>query len=155
MTVRILQGDCRDVLKTLPDESVHCVVTSPPYFGLRDYGVDGQIGLEDSPQAFVSALVAVMSDVRRVLREDGTCWLNIGDSYAGSWGAQSRPQGATGQMADRSVISARQIQMRVLIACEFSGTGAPGLPRSGYDAWSPATCCRPRMGARSTFSRTS
>jgi len=110
MTVRILQGDCRDVLKTLEDQSVHCVVTSPPYFGLRDYGVPGQIGLEDSPQAFVAALVALFADVRRVLRNDGTCWLNIGDSYAGSWGAQSRPQGVTGQMADRSVISARQIR---------------------------------------------
>ena len=110
MSVRILQGDCRDVLKTLPDESVHCVVTSPPYFGLRDYGVDGQIGLEDSPQAFVATMVEVFEEVRRVLRSDGTCWLNIGDSYAGSWGAQSRPQGPSGEMADRSVISARQIR---------------------------------------------
>lgn len=110
MTVRILRGDCMDVLKGLPDESVHTCVTSPPYFGLRDYGVDGQIGLEDSPQAFVTTMVAVFEEVRRVLRSDGTCWLNIGDSYAGSWGAQSRPQGPSGEMASRSVISARQIR---------------------------------------------
>ena len=84
MTVRILQGDCRDVLKTLPDESVHCVVTSPPYWGLRDYGVDGQIGLEGSPFAFVDSMVEVFSEVRRVLRSDGTLWLNLGDSYSGS-----------------------------------------------------------------------
>ena len=84
MTVRILQGDCRDVLKTLPDQSVHCCVTSPPYFGLRDYGVDGQIGLEPTPAEFVAELLAVFREVRRVLRDDGTLWLNLGDSYTGS-----------------------------------------------------------------------
>jgi len=82
MTVRILRGDCRDVLKTLPDESVHCVVTSPPYWGLRDYGVQGQIGLEDSTVAYIVNLVAVFQEVRRVLRADGTLWLVIDDSYA-------------------------------------------------------------------------
>ena len=80
----IHRGDVRDVLKRLPDESVHCVVTSPPYWGLRDYGVDGQIGLEDSPEAFVAAMVEVFREVRRVLRKDGTCWINLGDSYAAS-----------------------------------------------------------------------
>jgi len=105
MTVSIINGDCRDVLRTLPDESVHCIVTSPPYFGLRDYGVDGQIGLEDTPAAFVAELVSLFREARRVLRADGTLWLNLGDSYAGSWGAQGRG----GQMADRSVISAQQI----------------------------------------------
>ena len=91
MTVRILQGDCRDVLKTLPDESVHCVVTSPPYFGLRDYGVDGQIGLETEPQAFIDQLVTVFEEVRRVLRSDGIAWVNMGDSYAndGKWGGHT------------------------------------------------------------------
>src|SRR5581483_2748162 len=84
MTVTILNGDCRDVLKALPSESVHCVVTSPPYFGLRDYGVAGQIGLEPTPDAFVAELVSVFREVRRVLRDDGTLWLNLGDSYAGS-----------------------------------------------------------------------
>ena len=141
MTVRILIGDCRDVLRTLPDESVHCVVTSPPYFGLRDYGtakweggdeacdhverqpgrgsstlasagigqtdegsaylaqkrqfrstcgkcgarrIDSQIGLEPTPDAYVAELVAVFREVRRVLRKDGTLFLNLGDSYNGS-----------------------------------------------------------------------
>lgn len=91
MTVRILTGDCRDVLKTLPDESVHCVVTSPPYFGLRDYGVSGQIGLEESPDAFVAEMVAVFEEVRRALRSDGTCWVNLGDSYATSGGLNTTP----------------------------------------------------------------
>ena len=82
MTVRVLQGDCRDVLKTLPDESVHCVVTSPPYWGLRDYGHAGQLGLEATPQEYVERMVEVFAHVGRVLRADGTLWLNLGDSYA-------------------------------------------------------------------------
>lgn len=82
MTVRILQGDCRGVLRTLPDELVHCCVTSPPYFGLRDYDVDGQMGLEPTPAEFVSGMVGVFREVRRVLRDDGMLWLNMGDGYA-------------------------------------------------------------------------
>jgi DNA modification methylase len=84
MSVRILLGDCRDRLRELPDESVHCVVTSPPYFGLRDYGAAGQIGMETSPNEFVEAMRTVFAEVRRVLRDDGTLWLNLGDSYAAS-----------------------------------------------------------------------
>ena len=77
-------GDCREVLRELPAESVHCVVTSPPYWGLRDYGVGGQLGLEPTPEAYVANMVDVFREVRRVLRDDGTLWLNLGDSYAGS-----------------------------------------------------------------------
>lgn len=87
MSVQIINGDCREVLRTLPDASVHCCVTSPPYFGLRDYGHGGQIGLEQTPLAFVAELVAVFREVRRVLRDDGTLWLNLGDSYATNGGA--------------------------------------------------------------------
>jgi DNA modification methylase len=81
-------GDCLESLRAMPDQSVHCCVTSPPYFGLRDYGMDGQIGLEDTPQAFVARLVKVFRQVRRVLRDDGTLWLNLGDSYSAQGGAQ-------------------------------------------------------------------
>ena len=82
-TWEIREGDCREVLATLPERSVHTVVTSPPYFGLRDYGTgEGQIGLEATVDEFVAALVAVFREVRRVLRDDGTVWLNLGDSYA-------------------------------------------------------------------------
>lgn len=88
MTVRILQGDCREMLRTLPDCSVQCCVTSPPYFGLRDYGVAGQIGLEPTPNEFVAQMVEVFRHVRRVLRDDGTLWLNLGDSYAANRGYQ-------------------------------------------------------------------
>ena len=79
---RILVGDCIEMMRTLPDQSVHTCITSPPYFGLRDYGVDGQIGLEASPREFIESLVAVFREVRRVLRDDGTLWVNLGDSYA-------------------------------------------------------------------------
>lgn len=80
----LLRGDVRRVLAAIKDETVQCVVTSPPYWGLRDYQVHGQIGLESTPEAYVEQMVAVFRDVRRVLRTDGTCWLNLGDSYAGS-----------------------------------------------------------------------
>ncbi len=79
--VALYHGDCLQVLKELPAESVHCVVTSPPYWGLRDYGTDGQLGLEETPQQHVTKMVEVFSEVRRVLRTDGTLWLNYGDSY--------------------------------------------------------------------------
>jgi len=78
--------DVRETLRTLPEACVHTVCTSPPYFGLRDYGMSGQIGLEPTPNEFVAALVDVFREVKRVLREDGTCWLNLGDSYAGGGG---------------------------------------------------------------------
>jgi DNA modification methylase len=101
MTVRIIEGDCREMLATLPAESVHCCVTSPPYFGLRDYGVAGQIGLEPSPDEFIAALVVVFREVRRVLRSDGTLWLNLGDSYTtgASTAARSSDPKAVGDVA--------------------------------------------------------
>lgn len=93
-------GDCLDVLRTLPDASVHMCATSPPFYGLRDYGVDGQIGLEETPDEWVARLVAVFSEVRRVLRDDGTLWVEIGDSYASA--STGGAQGTTGQRASRS-----------------------------------------------------
>jgi DNA modification methylase len=81
-THRILIGDVLDGLRTLADGSARCCVTSPPYWGLRDYGVEGQLGLESTPDEYVSRMVAVFREVRRVLADDGTLWLNIGDSYA-------------------------------------------------------------------------
>lgn len=84
-------GDALAVLRTLPDCSVHCCWTSPPYWGLRDYGVAGQIGLEPTPEAYVARMVEVFREVRRVLRDDGTLWLNVGDSYC-SHAAEQAPQ---------------------------------------------------------------
>jgi DNA modification methylase len=82
--MNIYTGDALDILKTMDSESVHCCVTSPPYYGLRDYGIDGQIGLEETPGMYVDRLTQVFAEVRRVLRNDGTLWLNLGDSYASS-----------------------------------------------------------------------
>ena len=81
--VRIIIGDVRDGLRSLAERSAQCCVTSPPYWGLRDYGVDGQIGLEATPERFVETMVEVFREVRRVMRDDATLWLNLGDSYAG------------------------------------------------------------------------
>lgn len=92
MTELILIGDALEKLKEIDDGVVDCCVTSPPYFNLRDYGVDGQIGIEDTPEAYVSNLVSVFRDVKRTLKDDGTLWVNIGDSYNGSGKAGKRPE---------------------------------------------------------------
>lgn len=88
MTVTIRHGDCREVLRTLPADSVHCIVTSPPYWGLRDYGVAGQIGLEQSMHEHIAILVDLFREARRILRKDGTLWINYGDVYCSTdkWG---------------------------------------------------------------------
>jgi DNA modification methylase len=97
--ITIYTGDCRDVLAELPDESAHCVVTSPPYWGLRDYGVDGQLGLESTPEEYVATMTAVFEECRRVLRSDGTLWLNMGDGYSAS----------PGQRKTTDIVGAKQL----------------------------------------------
>lgn len=92
--------NCLTGLKNLPDKSIDCCVTSPPYFGLRDYGTDDQIGLEETPELFIEKLTEVFAEVKRVLKSDGTLWLNLGDSYAGGGGAsghtaETKNMGAT------------------------------------------------------------
>lgn len=81
MSIKILQGNCLETLSSLEEKSVNTCVTSPPYWGLRDYGTDDQLGQEETPEKFVESLVNVFREVRRVLRDDGTVWLNLGDSY--------------------------------------------------------------------------
>ncbi len=130
---QLFVGDVRDVLREMEDGSVHCCVTSPPYWGLRDYGVEGQLGLEATPEEYVASMVAVFREVRRVLRDDGTLWLNLGDSYVssprgnapGDFSTSSltnpqrqdsiaRPQGATSQRAGRSnVEEQRSVQRKI------------------------------------------
>ena len=103
MTYLLLQGDARHI--PLADESVNCVVTSPPYWGLRDYGVSGQLGLEPTPDEYVAHMVEVFREVRRVLKPTGTCWLNIGDSYASS--LRSGRDRAPGVGTDQSIAPVR------------------------------------------------
>lgn len=102
-TFSITTGSCLDVLLGMPDGSVRCCVTSPPYWGLRDYGTDDQLGLEATPAEYVAALVEIFREVRRVLADDGSLWLNLGDAYVGAWGRQGQ------ENLSPSVIAARQI----------------------------------------------
>ena len=95
MKAIILVGDVRTRLAEIPDKSIQSCITSPPYWGLRDYGEDAQIGLEESPQDYVDAMVKVFQEVKRVLRDDGTLWLNLGDSYSGSGKGPAGNLGAT------------------------------------------------------------
>ncbi|MEM9806809.1 MAG: site-specific DNA-methyltransferase [Cyanobacteria bacterium P01_D01_bin.56] len=90
LSVEILHGDCRQLLRQLPTESVHCIVTSPPYWGLRDYGYDNQLGMEPTPDHYTDNLMHVFNETRRVLRNDGTLWLNLGDCYARTSYSNSR-----------------------------------------------------------------
>jgi DNA modification methylase len=117
---KIIIGDCLDGLRAMPSDSVHCIVTSPPYYGLRDYQLpptqwsDGMVcclGLEPTPQEFIRHIVEVFRELRRVLRRDGTCWMNMGDSYCGKPGGG---QGAGGQMVGRAVAKARDAAAKLV-----------------------------------------
>lgn len=88
---KIYCGNCIDVLKTFPDKSINCCITSPPYYGLRDYGVSGQIGNEDTPEQYIENLVGVFDEVKRILKDDGVLWLNLGDSWLGTGGDRKNP----------------------------------------------------------------
>ena len=123
-TQRIIAGDCIEGLRTLPDASVHCCVTSPPYWGLRDYGHDGQIGLESTPEAYVARMVEVFREVRRVLREDGTLWLNLGDSYGCKGG--NNVTGLREQQFGKGNACGKQFDQRNKIA-ETAGERSTGL----------------------------
>ncbi len=100
--VNIHTGNCLDILPTMEAGSVNCCVTSPPYFGLRDYGNDEQIGLEETPEAFVESMVSVFREVKRVLADDGTLWLNLGDSYAMSGLPGGNPDKHGGELRSRA-----------------------------------------------------
>lgn len=99
---QIIQGDCIEGVKTLPDGCIHTCVTSPPYWGLRDYGHDDQIGMEKTPEQFIEKMVNIFREVRRVLRDDGTVWLNLGDTYAGYWGDATAKRENRPSLADTS-----------------------------------------------------
>ena len=126
---RVLIGDCIESMRTLPDKSVQMCVTSPPYYGLRDYGVDGQIGLEETPAEFIARLVDVFREVRRVLRDDGTAWVNMGDSYAGSWGAHGRDDMGVGvsTLSQRQVM-ASQRKAKATTHAEYKPKDLMGMP---------------------------
>jgi len=156
-SVTLWAGHDVEVLRELPDASVDCVVTSPPYYGLRDYGVDGQRGLEGSPAEYVAGMVAVFAEVRRVLADDGTLWLNLGDSYAtqggrrtigdNSWTAgrshlEPQPDRPRSRPTDLEPKNLRGIPWRVAFALQDAGwilrndiiwAKANGMPESVTD----------------------
>lgn len=124
MTWEIRVGDCRELLRAMPEQSAQTCVTSPPYFGLRDYGHDGQIGLEPTPAEFVTAMVETFREVRRVLRDDGTVWLNLGDTYnayhgnagrIGESGIDSRPDAMRRMAPSGSGLMVRDLKQKDLI----------------------------------------
>jgi site-specific DNA-methyltransferase (adenine-specific) len=121
MSVRVITGDCREVLPTLAPESVNCIVTSPPYFWLRDYEVENQIGHEDSVEAFVQTIASVFDAARPVLREDGVVWLNLGDSY---YSGNGQPTGSDPRSPSRN----------------FSRTKLRPLDVSGWDIPKKSLC---------------
>lgn len=118
--IQILQGDCLEKLREIGDGTVQCCVTSPPYWGLRDYGVAGQIGLEKTPEEYVAKMVEVFREVKRVLRDDGTLWLNLGDSYCSFRDGKATPDttrnGDTGTLVPKGMARNR-------MASTFAGTG--------------------------------
>jgi len=127
--LQILVGDCRETLKQLPEQSVQTCITSPPYFGLRDYGHDGQIGLEQTPQEFVDELVSVFREVKRVLREDGTLWLNLGDSYSNFKDQSIRYQTLAGKSRDEPHSGkAANRNGKVLSKCGLKNKDLIGIP---------------------------
>jgi len=135
---KVIQGDCLEVMKTFPDESIDCVMTSPPYWNLRDYGVEGQLGLEPTFQEYINKLCDIFDEVKRVLKKEGTCWVNMGDTYAGSgngqtsnWDAEwtgktlNKPTclGAKGVKAKTDVISKCLLQIPSRFAIEMCNRG--------------------------------
>jgi len=125
----IIIGDALTELKRLESGSVNCCVTSPPYWGLRDYGHPGQLGLEKTPGEYIEKMLDVFGEVSRVLRDDGTLWLNLGDSYAGSWGAQSRANGnyRKSTLEGSGMLEARHIAAYPDKAITGSTKNVPGL----------------------------
>jgi hypothetical protein len=125
--------DVLDGLRALPDGCVQCCVTSPPYYALRDYGIDGQIGLEETPAAYIAKMVAVFAEVRRVLRDDGTCWLNIGDSYNNA-GSSRNGEGLDGELrggatgADGELGYKKRDTRRTLLSSGIKHKDLMGIP---------------------------
>jgi DNA modification methylase len=129
---RIYNMDALDGLKLLDNESINCCVTSPPYYGLRDYGIDGQIGLEPTPEEYIAKLVAVFHEVKRVLKNDGTLWVNIGDSYSkllsnnGGYSEKSTLSGFTSASTKGRL--ANELKFNIKLVCGCKPKNLIGIP---------------------------
>lgn len=116
---KVVCGDSLDILNGIPDDQIDMCITSPPYWGLRDYGVTGQLGLEKTPEEYIVKLCDIFDEVKRVLKKTGTCWVNLGDTYGGSGGD-------SGKSIGRERKSPRGIDTRPV------GIGGLGYPPSYY-----------------------
>lgn len=136
-TDTIINRDALYALRELPEESVHCCVTSPPYYALRDYGLDMQIGREDTPEQYIDRLTEVFRELRRVLRSDGTLWLNIADTYCSTCGL-SIPFPTRAGISPRSrqnlpkPVSRRAVRKAALCLTPFSAAARRGQPQSSF-----------------------
>ena len=128
MESQVSCGDCLSVLGTLQEKTIQTCVTSPPYYGLRDYGVEEQIGLEDTPQRYIQSLVEVFREVRRVLRDDGTLWLNIGDSYSSHRDGKTNPDTSRGTSLATAVSSAPNRNPKIMKAAGLKHKDLIGIP---------------------------
>jgi DNA modification methylase len=124
----VVQGDVLTTLPTLEAESVHCCVTSPPYWGLRDYGVEGQLGLEPTPDEYVAKMVAVFREVRRVLRDDGTLWLNLGDSYAATTKGSGGPDSSSTLVGTKAEHNGQRMTPRKMLLGSLKPKDLVGIP---------------------------
>ena len=128
----IYTGNCLEVMSSLPEQSVHTCITSPPYWGLRDYGVEAQLGLESTPEEYVEKLVSVFREVRRVLRDDGTVWLNLGDSYAAARSGHSHTAHGNVPRGEESYGDAHRIGLKHKDLCGMPWRVAFGLQADGW-----------------------
>jgi site-specific DNA-methyltransferase (cytosine-N4-specific) len=127
-TVTLHHGDALDVARAMPSGSVDCIVTSPPYYGLRDYGAEGQYGNEETLPDYIETMRALFAELRRVLADDGTFWLNLGDSYSGSWGNQGRKAERGTQRAVNKPMMQKVHDGRYPDAGTKTGSIRPGQP---------------------------
>jgi len=124
--IKLYQGDCLEVMKSFPDESIDCVITSPPYWALRDYGIDGQLGLESTFQEYIDKLCNIFDEVKRILKKEGTCFVNIGDTYGGSG------KGGGG-CSEKTTLNGRNGKLKTLAKESWNFKKAPkvnGFPKS-------------------------
>jgi DNA modification methylase len=128
MSYKVIVGDCIESLKLIENDSVNCCVTSPPYWGLRDYGHNGQIGLESTPEAYVARMVEVFREVRRVLRDDGTCWVNLGDSYAATTKGSGGPDSSSTLVGTKAERNGQRMAARKMILGSFKPKDLCGIP---------------------------
>ena len=126
---KLLIGNCIDSLKSMPDQSIHCGVTSPPYFGLRDYGMDGQVGLEQRAPEYIASLVSIFSELHRVLRDDGVLFVNLGDTYAGFKDGKFPPQSqSNGNQRAMPISGAPHRSKKLLQLDGFKNKELMGIP---------------------------